>query len=95
MRTNSGNNPEPVGSILRDLLHGLGFVERSGCRCGDWIAKLNRWGVAGVEANRNMVIERLATMAAARGVPFSRLAARIALARAVTIAKGKKGIPAP
>jgi len=51
---------EPVGTILSQKIEGLiGIKAGTGCNCKDLAAKMDAWGVAGCEKNREVIIAAL------------------------------------
>src|SRR4051812_32731809 len=57
------------GSELAAILKALGFDydQGPGCRCEDWTAHMDGWGVEGCKARRDEIITHLREQAATKG----------------------------
>jgi hypothetical protein len=80
-----GESPRPQGpgSVLAGLFKLLGFKQEGGCGCAEMQAKMNAWGVEGCREHQDEILGFLETKAKAQGIPFARLAAKVALETAL------------
>lgn len=76
------------GSILAGLFQTLGFQQGGGCGCAVLQAKMDAWGVEGCREHQDEILDFLEAKAKAQGIPFARIAARVALETAILKAKG-------
>lgn len=102
-----GQNPPPLvtadsggpGTELKNLLARLGFKSGSECACNRHARQMNEWGVRGCDHEDRIaqIVDWLDEEARTRGVPFSRLAARLLVrtsirrARKAEIRRGQGG----
>jgi hypothetical protein len=86
----NGESPRPQGpgSVLAGLFKSLGFKQDGGCGCAEMQIKMNAWGVEGCREHQDEILDFLETKAKAQGIPFARLAAKVALETALLKAKG-------
>lgn len=78
-----------VGCQLTRILKRWGIVAQEECGCRGYAAQCDSWGPDGCTAREGEILTHLGEQAAARGLPFSRLAARLLLWRAITLARAE------
>lgn len=76
-----------VGCQLAGLLRWWGIVTEEECGCRSYAAQMDAWGPDGCAGRRKEIVWHLSDQAAARGMRFSRLAARVLLWRAISLAR--------
>jgi hypothetical protein len=80
--------PQGPGTVLAGLFKSLGFKQEGGCGCAEMQIKMNAWGVEGCREHQDEILDFLEAKAKAQGIPFARLAAKVALETALLKAKG-------
>ena len=50
---------ELVGTAMKSLIDGIVSIKTGGCGCNDLATKMDAWGVAGCEANRDQIVDQL------------------------------------
>jgi len=53
------HSKEAVGDALKSIIEGIVTIKTGGCGCNNLATKMNDWGVAGCEANRDQIIDQL------------------------------------
>jgi hypothetical protein len=71
--------PQGPGSVLAGLFQSLGFKQEGGCGCAEMQNKMNAWGVEGCREHQDEILDFLEAKAKAQGIPFARLASKLAL----------------
>ena len=67
------------GTVLHGLFTTLGFKQGGGCGCAEMQAKMDVWGVEGCREHQAEILDFLEAKAKAQGIPFARLASKLAL----------------
>lgn len=80
-----------VGCQLAALLRWWGIVTEEDCGCRGYAAQCDAWGPDGCAAREGEILDHLAGQAKARGLRFSRVAARLLLWRAIAKARADAG----
>ena len=76
-----------VGTYLHQLLSRVGLKLKKGCKCKQWITRMNREGPAWCEKNIHSIVEEMRAEARRRKLPFLGYGAKLLIRRAIKLAR--------